>query len=59
LEPPKDLEVKDVEKEKSRIDEMINKSALIRKINDAILFQPTALENEDGESSFDETEFLV
>jgi hypothetical protein len=39
---------------------MIKKSALVRKLNDAILFQPTAIDGaSSGESDFDESEFLV
>ena len=43
------------------LETLLGKSALIRKINDAILFQPTSLEKDEDElnSDFDESEFIV
>ena len=41
------------------LDKMMQNSSLIRKMNDAIIYQPTNLEKDDNESEFSESEFLV
>ena len=60
-----DSQIRETEKDKlnktMELETLLGKSALIRKINDAILFQPTSLEKDEDElnSDFDESEFIV